>query len=73
MCIICAHPLPSRIQWWWHGEKERDDGIDQTNINQSCIAEQFTLVWVREDYQSDKHSQEENHFSSRKKKMIWIK
>lgn len=47
MCIICAHPLPTRIQWWWHGEKERDDGIDQTNINQSCLAEQFTLVWVR--------------------------
>lgn len=49
MCIICAHPLPFRIQWWWHGRKERDEGIDQTNINQSCIAEQFTLVWVRDD------------------------
>lgn len=47
ICLICAHPLPHRIQWWWNTRKERDDHIQQTNINQSCIAQQITLVLVR--------------------------
>ena len=46
MCIICAHPLPRRIEWWWNTRKERDDDIHQTNINQSCIAQQFTFLLV---------------------------
>ena len=48
MCVICAHPLPHRVQWWWNTRKERDDDIHQININQSCIAQQitFVLVWI---------------------------
>jgi hypothetical protein len=46
MCIICAHPLPHRIQWWWNTRKGRDDDIHQTNINQSCIAQQFIFALV---------------------------
>lgn len=46
MCIICAHPLPRRIQWWWNTRKERDDNIHQININQSCIVQQLTFLLV---------------------------
>lgn len=46
ICIICARPLPQRIEWWRNRQKERDDHIHQTNINQSCIVQQFTLSSV---------------------------
>ncbi len=37
ICIICAHPLPLRIQWWWNTRKERDDNIHQINIKHNFI------------------------------------
>jgi hypothetical protein len=48
ICLVCAHPLPHRIQWWWNTRKERDDHIHQTNINQSCIAQQITFNLVKD-------------------------
>jgi len=53
MCIICAHPLPHRIHQWWNRRKGRDDDIHQTNINQSCITQQFTfaLVLINQSYE----------------------
>jgi hypothetical protein len=53
MCIICAHPLAHRIHWWWNTRKVRDDDIQKTNINQSCIAQQitFALVVINQSYE----------------------
>ncbi|CAF3904359.1 unnamed protein product [Rotaria sp. Silwood2] len=48
MCIICAHPLPLRTQWWWNTRKGHDDSIHQTNINQTCIAQQSIFVLEKE-------------------------
>ncbi|UJR25016.1 hypothetical protein I4U23_006377 [Adineta vaga] len=44
ICIICAQPIPYRIQWSRNARKERDENIHQTNINQSCIVQQFTSI-----------------------------
>lgn len=43
MCVICAHPSPYRINWWWNMKERRDDYIHQTRINQSCIIQQFSF------------------------------
>ncbi|CAF0758680.1 unnamed protein product [Rotaria sp. Silwood1] len=48
MCIICAHPLPHRIHWWWNTRKGRNDNIQQTKINQSCIAQQSIFILEKE-------------------------
>ncbi len=63
ICTICAHPLPYRIHWWWNTRKGRDDDIHQTNINQSCIAQQFTFVLVRIN-QSYEHCQTKNEMNT---------
>ncbi|CAF3755275.1 unnamed protein product [Rotaria magnacalcarata] len=49
MCIICAHPLPHRIYWWSQPVRSADDKIHQTNINQSCIAQQLIFELENDD------------------------
>ncbi|CAF1207632.1 unnamed protein product [Adineta ricciae] len=44
MCIVCAHPLPYRIQWLRNARKERDEIVHQANINQSCIVQEYTSI-----------------------------
>ncbi len=72
MCIICAHPLAHRIHWWWNTRKVRDDDIQQTNINQSCITQQFTfaLVVINQSYEHHLNRVRVILFFSRKKNMI---